>query len=159
MCEKPNIFQYILISLQIIWRGGNIRDVNKTQHFQFYPDIWAKLQFMVLTLLIFQNVNWFIRNTDFPENSFWNISDVYVPKPHQPPQGAYFDTLTVLYQNEKYWPQADFWQHILDFCTPEMDMNFVFKKKRPQTKIADISETIFWKISISDKPVYILKIQ
>ena len=25
-----------------------------------------------------------------------------VPKPHQPPQGAYFDTLTVLYQNEKY---------------------------------------------------------
>ena len=37
-----------------------------------------------------------------------------VPKPHQPPQGAYFDTLTVLYQNEKYWPQAVFWQHILD---------------------------------------------
>ena len=24
-----------------------------------------------------------------------------VPKPLQPPQGAYFDTLTVLYQNEK----------------------------------------------------------
>ena len=42
MCEKPNIFQYILISLQIIWRGGNIRDVNKTQHFQFYPDIHVK---------------------------------------------------------------------------------------------------------------------
>ena len=37
-----------------------------------------------------------------------------VPKHHQPPQGAYFDTLTVLYQNEKYWPHAVFWQHILD---------------------------------------------
>ena len=36
-----------------------------------------------------------------------------VPKPHQPPQGDYFDTLTVLYQNEKYWPHAVFWQHIL----------------------------------------------
>ena len=32
-----------------------------------------------LTLLNFQNVNWFIRNTDFPENSFWNISDVCRP--------------------------------------------------------------------------------
>ena len=30
--------------------------------------------------LNFQNVNWFIRNTDFPENSFWNIRDVYRPK-------------------------------------------------------------------------------
>ena len=29
--------------------------------------------------LNFQNVNWFIRNTDFPENSFWNISDVCRP--------------------------------------------------------------------------------
>ena len=25
-----------------------------------------------------------------------------VPKPHQPPQGVYFDTLIVMYQNEKY---------------------------------------------------------
>ena len=35
---------------------------------------------MVLTWLKFQNVNWFIRNTDFPVNSFWKISSVYRPK-------------------------------------------------------------------------------
>ena len=35
---------------------------------------------MVLTLLKFQNANWFIRNTDFPENSFWKISNVCRPK-------------------------------------------------------------------------------
>ena len=44
--------------------------------------IWltAKLQFVVLTLLKFQNVNWFIRNADFPENCFWNIIYVFCPK-------------------------------------------------------------------------------
>ena len=42
--------------------------------------IRAKIHFMVLTLLKFQNVNWFIRNTDFPVNSFWKISSVYRPK-------------------------------------------------------------------------------
>ena len=45
--------------------------------------IWylmAKIHFMVLTWLKFQNVNWFIRNTDFPVNSFWKISSVYRPK-------------------------------------------------------------------------------
>ena len=59
---------------------------------------------------------WYIRNSFliFPKkvteiSAMWSI-----PKPHQPPRGAYFDTLTVLYQNEKYWPQAVFWQHILD---------------------------------------------
>ena len=25
-----------------------------------------------------------------------------IPKPHQPPREAYFDTLIVMYQNEKY---------------------------------------------------------
>ena len=40
----------------------------------------AKIHFMVLALLKFQNVNWFIRNTDFPVKSFWRISNVFRPK-------------------------------------------------------------------------------
>ena len=42
--------------------------------------IRAKIHFMVSTLLKFQNVNWFIRNTDFPVKSFWRISNVFRPK-------------------------------------------------------------------------------
>ena len=40
----------------------------------------AKIHFMVLAILKFQNVNWFIRNTDFPANRCWNISNVCRPK-------------------------------------------------------------------------------
>ena len=40
----------------------------------------AKIHFMVLAILKFQNVNWFIRNTDFPANRCWNISNVFRPK-------------------------------------------------------------------------------
>ena len=46
----------------------------------YLSKLGAKIHFMVLTLLKFQNVNWFIRNTDFPVKSFWKISDVFRPK-------------------------------------------------------------------------------
>ena len=54
---------------------GNIatKQSNLTSHL-------AKIHFMVLTLLKFQNVNWFVRNTDFPVKSFWKISDAFRPK-------------------------------------------------------------------------------
>ena len=86
-----------------------------------FPNMWqysAKIQFIVFQKFC----------SEKSEMNFWYIiheimgfqkkseksAMCTVPKPHQPPQGAYFDTLTVLYQNEKYWPQAVFWQHILD---------------------------------------------
>ena len=40
----------------------------------------AKLQFMVLTILTFQNVYWYIRNTDFPVILCWNFSLPFRPK-------------------------------------------------------------------------------
>ena len=40
----------------------------------------AKLQFIVLTILKFQNVYWYIRNTDFSVILCWNFSLAFRPK-------------------------------------------------------------------------------
>ena len=41
---------------------------------------WAKIQFMVLVLLMLQNVYWYIRNTDFSVILCWNFSFAFRPK-------------------------------------------------------------------------------
>ena len=62
--------------------------------------IWAKIHFMVLTILKFQKLFWNIRFLIFPKKVTEISAMCSIPKPHQPPQEPYFDISILLYQNE-----------------------------------------------------------